>query len=116
MSDRNIPTTVAKKLYAKSGNQCSFPGCTVLLYDDANIGQICHINGLKPGSARHDPSLSRKELNSYENLILLCPTHHDMVDQDEKTYTIEYLKQMKTDHESEVVQRMAASQTHNFFE
>lgn len=49
-----------------------------------HIGEQAHIAGENPGSARHNPDLDSKIVNSYENLILLCPSCHKIIDKDEK--------------------------------
>lgn len=43
-------------------------------------------------------------VNSYENLMLLCPTCHSVIDnkQNKSFYTVAYLKQMKQFHEQQV--------------
>ena len=43
----------------------------------------------------------------YENLILLCNTHHELVDASEATYISERLRAMKEDHERWVEHRLA---------
>lgn len=71
---RKRPTeSTIKALFAKSGNQCSFPKCNHALIDDKNlvIGELCHINAVNKKDARFDPSLSDNELREYDNLILL---------------------------------------------
>jgi hypothetical protein len=65
----------------------------------AIIGKICHIISLSPTGPRSDPSKSVEYLNSYDNLILSCGTHHDEVDLQENTFTVETLQKWKTDHE-----------------
>ncbi len=107
MGNRYLQPKVLKELYAKSGNICAFPGCSCeLLFDKINLSEICHIQGLNPDSARHNPKLSDTEANCIENLILLCPTHHSLVDQNPSEYTVEYLKEMKDSHESWVAQQL----------
>lgn len=100
-NNRTISTKIIKSLYSHSGNLCAFPECyQKLLMDDINVSNICHINGLNSDSARYDKNLSVDYLNSEENLILLCPTHHKIIDADEEHYTTEVLRKMKAQHES----------------
>ena len=42
------------RLFAKSGNECSFPNCNNKLFNDEEvfIGEVCHIKGVSP--ARED--------------------------------------------------------------
>jgi len=114
MGNRHIKDSVRHELYARSGNLCEFPGCTHSLFENddtetTNIGEICHIEGLNPNSARYNPKSSDRERNSIKNLILLCANHHSIVDQDETLYTVEKLKQMKAEHESHVEQMLKNS-------
>jgi hypothetical protein len=90
-----------KRLFARSGNRCAFPRCAATLIDSGTVvGKICHIKGAKPGSARYDASQSAAERHGFDNLILLCGRHHDVIDADEEAYTVERLLKMKADHES----------------
>lgn len=88
--------------------------CKMMVFDpDGNNGQgttffmIAHIAGLNPGSARYDPQMTDNERNSGENLILLCPTDHTMIDGDPSYYTVEYLKKIKFDHVNWVNEKLA---------
>jgi hypothetical protein len=93
-------TSTIKRLFAKSGNRCAFPRCIApLTYNETLVGEICHIKGDKSGSSRYDPSQSDLERQSYDNLIILCPTHHTVIDDDEEAYTVARLQRMKIEHE-----------------
>lgn len=110
MRTRKYRESVVKELFAKSGNVCTFPGCNCTLYDgndEEAEGHICHIVGLKPGSIRHNPNMTEEELNDYDNLILMCPKHHEEIDSDEKQYTVDVLKKMKKEHEAEIARKVA---------
>lgn len=97
---RNYSDKTLKQLFGLAGNQCAFPDCTQgNITENGIIGIICHIEGLKPDSARHNTTLTETESNDYPNLIVLCPTHHRIIDTDKLTYTVEILKKMKKDHE-----------------
>jgi nucleoside phosphorylase len=63
---------------------------------------LCHIHAASPGGPRYDPKQSDAERNEAENLIILCPTHHSLVDQDSSTYTADALRTMKMQHEDRV--------------
>ena len=92
-----------KRLFALSSNRCAFPGCETPIIEINNgavIGEISHIRGTKNGSARNDPHLSDEEKHEFNNLILLCPTHHAIVDSNENTYTVVTLIEYKRNHES----------------
>jgi hypothetical protein len=72
---------VIKRLFAKSGNKCAFKSCVSPLVDGKKvIGKICHIKAKSEGGARYDPLQTAAERHDYENLILLCGRHHDVID------------------------------------
>lgn len=92
-----------KRLFAVSGNRCAFPGCSTPLVEEVSgkvIGQLCHIRAQRAGGPRYEASQSEMERHAFENLILLCPTHHNMIDTDVEIYSVHRLQQMKTHHES----------------
>lgn len=64
-------------------------------------GKVCHIKARKPGGPRYDPSQNEEERHSFENLLLLCPVHHDIIDADPEFYTVERLIEIKSMHEGE---------------
>jgi hypothetical protein len=97
-----LPTL--KRLFAVSGNQCAFPKCTQTLIDgDTVTGKVCHIKGRKDGSARYDEYQPDEERHGFENLILMCGRHHDVIDDDEESYSVERLHRMKADHEKSAI-------------
>ncbi|MGD9693625.1 MAG: HNH endonuclease [Phycisphaerales bacterium] len=94
-------------LFQQSGNQCAFPGCVQRLTFDAtnldragSVSEVAHIVGQSPDGPRGDHPMPSEERDRFENLILLCDTHHTQVDRQTATYTVESLRQMKFDHES----------------
>jgi len=95
-----------KKLWGRSGNVCSYPDCGIELTQErqANrvIGEEAHIKGEKPAAPRYDPTQASEDRESYDNHILLCPTHHTEIDADPITYTVERLGRMKASHEQQV--------------
>ena len=94
--------TVVKTLFELSGNQCYYPGCEELMTREGRQqvnGDIAHICGEKPGAARYDEALGAR-VDDFENLMLLCPSHHRLVDHLEPdNYPVEQLRQMKAQHE-----------------
>lgn len=99
---KGIDTKVIKRLYANSRNECAMPGCNQKLFEgDTNMSQIAHIEGVNEGSARYNENLTEEQINSYGNLILLCPNHHKKIDSKENLskYTVKYLKEIKENHE-----------------
>lgn len=99
-STPTLPTI--KRLFALSGNVCAFPRCPNTLVDDASgkvTGRVCHIKGRKPGAARYDPNQTAMERHGFDNLILMCPIHHDVIDDNPAKYTVAVLRKYKAEHE-----------------
>ena len=72
------PTPAAvKALFAKSGNQCAFPGCSHILVTDKNLF-----------------------VGEFRNLLVLCHRHHVEIDSDVEGYAPKSLRAMKRDHEA----------------
>ena len=101
-------------LWARSAGLCCFPECDVMCVEEENngdpsaiIGEIAHIEARSDAGPRANPVLSDRERNSYPNLILLCPTHHERVDARESTYTVEMLRGWKADRETKVLELVA---------
>lgn len=93
-----------KILWGRSGNRCGV--CQRELVVDATstddesvIGEECHIVSGKGQGPRHDPAFPADRLDELENLILLCRTHHKIVDEQHETYTVDVLKRLKENHE-----------------
>lgn len=112
-----IPQPDVKVLWAKSGNCCAI--CrTPLTFDGGSkampIGEQAHIKGDNPGnskanaSARYDAAQLDSERNSYDNLILVCPTCHTKIDKDESTYTVDRLLNIKKSHEQRIADAIKA--------
>jgi hypothetical protein len=71
-----------------------------MLMEESLIGEMCHIHGQRSGAARYREDLAPDELHSVDNLVLLCPIHHKLVDDDDKTYTPDWLRRIKSEHEA----------------
>lgn len=100
----NSPTVSAvKRLFAVSSNRCAFPQCPQgLIHSGKVTGRICHIKAASPAGPRYDPQQTDSERHGFENLILMCPIHHDVIDADVTSYTVERLCAMKLKHEASV--------------
>lgn len=70
------------------------------------IGQEAHIRSWTVGGPRYDPHYPADKLHSYENFILLCPTHHTEIDaRNGAAFSAENLLETKSKHEAKVRQR-----------
>lgn len=92
-----IPLKTVKHLFATCANRCTHPGCTqeMVLENGIVVGEICHITASSRKGPRYDPKLTAEERDSFANLILLCPTHHKMADDDVSRYTPDRLREFK---------------------
>ena len=106
-SSRNYTQADRALLWAYSGGICSHPDCTTLCVEEATendrsatTGQIAHIEGLSDEGPRANPELTLQQRNSYPNLILLCGTHHALVDSQSNTYTVAMLRAWKANREA----------------
>ncbi|HEU5485717.1 MAG TPA: hypothetical protein VFU98_12500 [Microlunatus sp.] len=68
--------------------------------DAVLVGEIAHIEGALPDSARFNSMMSNEQRRSYDNLLLLCATHHTVIDRDAKQWTVARLKDLKHKHEA----------------
>ena len=114
-----------KILWANAAGRCSFSDCRQKLCTDDvaeaapyTVGEMAHIRGEQPSSNRHDPSQTPTERDSYDNLMLLCPNHHTLIDkpENEERFTVDSLQSMKTQHECFVSGRLDTPQFVNKYD
>lgn len=113
----SITVPTVKVLWTRAHNCCAFPTCPQLLTEDSVdaatgdgfvtiVGEQAHIRSPKTGGPRHDPDYDSSKLNSYENLILLCPTHHTIIDANNGAgYTVDQLVAIRKKHEKQQERR-----------
>lgn len=101
-----ISTLDVKKLWGLAAGRCSAPGCDeecikfLTPSDPTVIGEMAHIIAQSATGPRGDGVGGE---DTYENLILLCPTHHRQVDKaPEGRFPIEMLYEWKDKHERRV--------------
>lgn len=80
-----------QEVFKAAQYRCCFPGCDVPLPPDG-IGELAHITSITPLGPRFDPKLSDNERNTAKNFVLLCPTHHRLVDSQPDVYDAEQLR------------------------
>jgi hypothetical protein len=101
----------AKILWAKAGGRCSYPECNIdlipLLEESGNVilGEMAHIIAHRPDGPRGQAG-DRENIDQYPNLILLCPTHHTMIDKGSKDFPPASLRSWKSLHENRISQAM----------
>lgn len=95
-----------KILWGRAAGRCSRPGCEQECIGFINstgftvIGEMAHVIAKKPDGPR---GLAGGGEDTYENLILLCPTHHTEIDKaPEGVFTVELIREWKRAHEERV--------------
>lgn len=109
-NNRGHPPTKAtiNILFGKAAGRCQFDGCNKsVLFDDITLAQynksnVAHIVASSPNGARGDPVRSHQLSDKLENLMLLCPDHHKLIDDYEADYPEERLLEMKESHEQAI--------------
>jgi len=99
-----IPKKDLKILWGRAANRCSI--CKIELSADKKhkkssypLGEQAHIVAENNEGPRGKSIFSEKERSSYQNLILLCPTHHTEIDKAPEDFPIERLHMIKQKHE-----------------
>jgi len=98
------------KVWLKAGGRCQFRGCNKLLWGDElthseiNNAYIAHIVADSPNGPRGSSELSPVLAKEFSNLMLLCPTHHKLIDDKTKleNYPVERLQEFKREHEERI--------------
>lgn len=108
-----ISVKTRKLLWGRAHNVCSFAACwQVLTADEVDartgeelptvVGEEAHIRSGRPDGPRYDPDYPQADIDDYQNLMLLCPTHHTLIDaNDGAAHPVEILIQMKRRHEEQ---------------
>src|SRR4051812_20069571 len=109
---RKYPDRTLKVLFGLA-NRCAFPNCAEPLVkpgtdqsDALVLAQICHILAASDKGPRADIHLSASDRDKAENLILLCPTHHAIIDGQHETYPPEMLRQWKEAQQQDALSRV----------
>ena len=90
-------------LMARSAGLCNFDGCNKILVigtvadGDIHLSEAAHIYPLAEKGPRGAKSarMPIAKRNAPENLMLLCPTHHTLVDKAPNSFPVELLRAMK---------------------
>lgn len=114
---RYINKTTSLFLYARAGGRCEF--CNEYLLEHptsgipGNFAEKAHIFGFKEKSARGNERGKPKgsAINKVDNLILLCPPCHHLIDNVEpENHSVEDLKKLKSTHEARVYDQTGISE------
>lgn len=103
---RGIEENTKILLFAKTAGRCEL--CNELIIKDIITckdliwGEKAHIEAFSDNGPR--PNKNKIEKNDVNNLLLACPNCHEKIDKkgQEKYYTVEYLREAKSEHESRI--------------
>ncbi|MGB3492838.1 MAG: SAVED domain-containing protein [Elainellaceae cyanobacterium] len=106
---RAIHKQTALFLYVQAGGRCEFDGCNKYLLEHypteaiGNFAEQAHIYAFSEGGPRGNGLDRPHDINSLENLMLLCPECHHLVDSvSPSDFPVETLKRFKRDHEDRI--------------
>ena len=104
---RRIPEWTRILLCTRAGGRCEFDGCQRYLFKhhvtftEGNFAEFAHMVAFSeqgPRGARSRPG----EIHAVDNLMLLCPICHKLIDDNPDKYTLETLRIYKKSHENQI--------------
>jgi SMODS-associated and fused to various effectors sensor domain len=107
---RSISIATQNFLWGRVAGRCEFAGCNKPLWKSSvtservNIAQKAHIYSFSEGGPRGNDGVLPEDLNSIDNLILVCYECHQKIDAavDGGRYPASLLQQMKLEHERRI--------------
>jgi hypothetical protein len=105
---RKIKPAVTMALVAASAGRCQFRGCPRFLFEHhvtAELGvfaEQAHICAFREGGPRGLDGVRPQDINSIENLMLLCAPCHKLVDDNPEQYPRALLQDYKVEHEKRI--------------
>ena len=100
---KRVSSSVKQKMLQEFGNKCPFPGCEIPLGENG-IAELAFIRDFQPNGPRYDPKWSQDKLFSPENLVVLCPTHHAVIDRNPDQYSVDEIMGWKASNKNEQLQ------------
>ncbi len=110
------PDTITKlRLFADSGGYCQNPACSEDLFKvigekHIHVAEMAHVFSASNEGPRADQGLSEAERGAYENLILLCPTCHTIIDKAEKEYPDTTILEWKRSHRKKIAEQFVIAE------
>jgi hypothetical protein len=99
-----IPTETKLRLFSEAAGRCQRPACLRPLFPaemggDKHIAEMAHvIPSAETGPRNEQRPSGDYEVDSFENLVLLCPTCHTIIDKDPTGYSRSTLLDWKRNH------------------
>jgi hypothetical protein len=104
---RKIPEATRLLLCVRAGGRCEFDGHNAYLFEHpitlhlGNFAEMAHIVAFKKAGPRGMENRP-DDINNVDNLMLLCPTCHKLVDDHPTEYPRERLEGYKREHEERI--------------
>jgi hypothetical protein len=105
---RKISVDTERQLWSASAGYCERPECLTYLFHAGDngrvvtLGQLAHIVAASVGGPRADLDAEEQQLVAFDNLILLCPTCHYIVDHAEEEHPVNVLARWKRERQQRV--------------
>jgi HNH endonuclease len=99
-----IPSATKLRLFSHAAGHCQRPTCLETLFPvelggDKHIAEMAHVIPYAKVGPRHEDRPAKEfDPNTFENLILLCPTCHTMIDKDPDSFPRAILLEWKQSH------------------
>lgn len=103
-----ISDRTKRLLWSSSAGYCQNPGCHnyfFVFFKDGSISsleELAHVIGRHEKGPRGISYLDTTERDAYENIILLCPTCHTLIDKNPLQFSVEMLHDWKQQHEEAI--------------
>ena len=118
VNTRSIKDLVKSRLIACSAGRCEFRGCNKDLFQHpvtatpGNFAQKAHIVAFREDASRGDKDRPA-EINSFENLMLLCGECHHLIDDVRpQDFPVALLRTFKREHEDRIAMLTAYGPEH----
>lgn len=103
-----ITEQVKRRLWSSSGGYCQNPSCRTELFrffasgKATSVEELAHVIARKQSGARGENELTESQRDEFENLIILCPTCHTLVDKNAEEFPVDLLSRWKNEHQSTI--------------
>ena len=105
VSSRSVISKTKLRLFADAAGLCQNPSCLRALFPDQchlSIAEMAHIVAASDHGPRASTNSDLEDRESYDNLLLLCPTCHTMVDKVPRNYPRSLLIHWKQNHVTKI--------------
>jgi hypothetical protein len=105
---RQIKGEVRLHLFVRAGGRCQFDGCNRYLMEHhltltaGNFAQMAHVVAFQEDGPRGRDPRRPADINSLDNLMLLCPVCHKLIDDEPAKFTRRTLEGYKAAHEKRI--------------